>query len=147
MNEVFDLVDPNAAQAFLRRFPPEAQRRGHIRFREGAVEGLKMAKPGTSYTAVVQDAAWKNDVSLCYDPNQGWDGDCSCPVEFDCAHVFAAMTALLAEHRMALVRQLSAGQAGPATALAGLRSTPETRDTDDLGERLTAATRRAPRGE
>ena len=99
MDQSFQLPDPQGAQAFLRRLPAEVQRRGHTRYHEGAVESLKVIKPASAYSAVVQDTAWKLDVSLRYDPAEGWDADCSCPVEFDCAHVFAAMSALLAEHR------------------------------------------------
>jgi hypothetical protein len=143
VDQKFELLDPNAAQAFLRRFPPEVQRRGHDRFRSGAVESLTEAKTGAAYSAVVQDSAWKNEVSLSYDPVHGWDGFCSCPVEVDCAHVFAAMSALLAEHRMTVVRQLSTGQPGAAAALASLKAKAGFSDTGDLGERIMAATSRA----
>jgi hypothetical protein len=143
MHEAFELLDPVAAQAFLKSFPAEAQRRGHARFREGAVESLIVDQPGRFYSAVVQDAAWKNEVSLSYDPIEGWDGVCSCPVSSDCAHVFAAMSALLAEYRMVVVRQLSAGQAGAGAALANLRAGSESSEDEDLGERLISATGRA----
>jgi hypothetical protein len=143
MDDAMQLIDAQAAQVFLRRFPAEVQRRGHARFHEGAVESLTVIKPGISYSAIVQDAAWKNDVELHFDPTEGWNGDCSCPVEFDCVHVFAAMSALLAEHRMALVRQLSTGQAGAGTAAQGTGMKSEFSDADDLSDRLTAATGKA----
>lgn len=143
MDQAFEVPDANGAQAFLRSFPAEAQRRGQARYREGAVESLTISEPRKSFCAVVQDAAWKNEVSLYYNPAEGWDGTCTCPVEFECAHVFAAMSALLAEHRMAVVRKLSTGQAGAAAALAGLRAKPEFDDAEDLGERLLAATGRS----
>ena len=142
MDQKFELLDTNAAQAFLRRFPPEVQRRGHDRFRAGAVESLTVVKAGAVYSAVVQDAAWKNEVSLSYDPVDGWDGFCSCPVEVDCAHVFAAMSALLAENRMATVRQLSRGQPVAAAAMANLKAKAGFSDTGDLGERIMTATGR-----
>lgn len=34
-----------------------------------------------------QGSSWKNEVSLYYDPVEGWDGTCTCPVEFECAKV------------------------------------------------------------
>src|SRR5205814_727931 len=49
-------------------------------------------------------------------PVEGWTGDCSCPQEFDCEHIFAAMRALLAEHSTAAVRSLSAGVASISTS-------------------------------
>jgi hypothetical protein len=140
MDDVVTLVSYQAAQAFQKRFPAEVQRRGHLRFQEGAVESLRTLQPDSSYRAVVQDAAWKNEVSLQYDPVAGWSGSCSCPVESDCVHVFAAMSALLAEHRTALVRQLSTGQAGAAAALPSFEVKPESDDADGLRERLMAAT-------
>ena len=79
MDEVFQMTDAQAAQAFLNRFPPDAQRRGHERFRAGAVENLVVTAPGSAYSAEVQDSAWRNEVSLLYDPVNGWEGSCSCP--------------------------------------------------------------------
>src|SRR5262245_58969359 len=110
MDEVFQLQDPQSAQQFLRTFPAEVQRRGHERFREGRVQDLTVTEPGRSYAALVRDSAWDNQVTLNFDPEAGWAGLCSCPSKTHCVHIFAAMIALLAEHRTALVRQLSAGQ-------------------------------------
>src|SRR5690349_14884221 len=143
MDDGFELVDPDGAQAFLRSFPAEAQRRGHLRFQDGAVQELTVEKPGAAYSAQVRDAAWKNDVSLYYTQGEGWDGFCSCPVEFDCPHVFAAMSALLAEHRTAVVRQLSTGKSGTAAARAALKSRQEFGRAGELGEQIVAATGKA----
>jgi hypothetical protein len=143
MHDVFESIDAQAAQAFLRTFSAEAQRQGHARFHEGAVEGLQQENNGKSYSAIVQEAAWKNEVSLSHDPIDGWGGNCSCPVGVRCAHLFAAMSALLAEHRMAVVRKLSAGRAGSETILAKLKPRLEPEREEKLAERLTGTTGQA----
>ncbi|HTL17427.1 MAG TPA: hypothetical protein VL793_09330, partial [Patescibacteria group bacterium] len=141
MDEVFQIIDSTAAQAFLKRFPPEAQRRGQDRFRAGAVENLAVVCAGSAYAAEVLDIAWKNQVKLEYDPAGGWDGTCSCPGERHCAHVFAAMSALLAEHRTVAVRLLSSGQVG-GEALGKLTAKAAPEKPDDLRKQLMAATNR-----
>jgi hypothetical protein len=143
MDDAFQLQDPQAAQDYLRSFPAEVQRRGHARFREGRVEELKVIQPGISYDAMVQDSAWHNQVTLTHLAQGGWDGVCSCPSKILCVHIFAAMNALLAEHRMALVRQLSAGQVAAATPPSSPKAKPEPSEPEELDERLAAATGKA----
>jgi hypothetical protein len=138
VDDGFQLLDLASAQDFLRRFPPEIRQRGHNRFHEGAVEDLAVVTPGSAYTAVVKDAAWENQVMLTQ-AEEGWRGSCSCPARSGCVHVFAAMSALLAEHRMAAVRQLSTGQAASTVAMAGLRAKPEPPQTKDFRDQVRAA--------
>ena len=142
MEENVQLVDPDGAQAFLRRLPEESQRRGQARFRDGAVEPLTVVKPGTHYSATVSDAAWKNEVTLYYEPSQGWTGECTCPAEAQCAHVFAAMNALLAEHRMTVVRQLSTGQTSGGTKATSPPGRKESDKDQPLSEQLASITGR-----
>lgn len=139
MTEEFQLLDIEAVQAFLTDFPGEIRRRGHARFHDGTVEELAVLEPGRGYTAVVRDSAWKNDVRLTYKSEQGWSGTCSCPKGSGCVHVFAAMMALLAEHRMALVRQLSTGTATSNSALVPLSAKPEQLPEPELRDRVRAA--------
>src|SRR5260370_4605047 len=108
MKEAFELLDPAAAQSFLKSFGQAARRKGEALFRIGGVRELLIEQPGLTYSARVKDGAMQ-DVSLDYDQVDGWSGDCSCPQEFECEHVFAAMRALVAEHSAAAVRNLSAG--------------------------------------
>src|SRR5947209_9735150 len=98
MNNAFELLDADAAQLFLRRMPREAQRKGEACFRNGGVRDLVPEQPGISYSSLVHDGE-EHEVNLDYDAIDGWTGDCTCPQEFDCQHVFAAMSALLAENR------------------------------------------------
>ena len=51
-------------------------------------------------------------VRLSWYAAEGWDGVCTCPMQFSCKHLYAAMKALLAEHSVAAVRGLSSGLAG-----------------------------------
>src|SRR5438132_12627605 len=108
MNEAFELLDPRNAQAFLKSFDSTARRKGDAHFNLGHVHDLVAESPGMAYSAEVQDGQ-RREVYLHYVSVEGWSGDCTCPVEFDCEHVFAAMRALLAEHSAAAVRSLSAG--------------------------------------
>jgi len=139
VDDGFQLLDPAAAQEFLRRFPPEIRQRGHNRFHEGSVEDLTVITPGSAYAAVVRDAAWKNEVALTQAPDEAWSGRCSCPAGSGCVHVFAAMTALLAEHRTAAVRQLSTGQAASPVALANLRAKAEPLPVQDFRDHVRAS--------
>ena len=142
MNSAFELLDPQAAQRFLRRLPREAQRRGEACFRKGCVQDLVPEQPGISYSSLVHDGE-EHEVNLDYDAIEGWNGDCSCFKEVDCEHVFAAMSALLAEHRMAVVRNLSSGwQAQPASVPSPKSQTDATDPTTDLDKRLATATGR-----
>ena len=139
VDDGFQILDVAAAQEFLRRFPVAVRQRGHNRYHEGAVENLKVITPGVAYSALVRDSAWTNEVSLSQEPDAGWSGACSCPGGSYCVHVFAAMTALLAEHRTAAVRQLSTGQASSPAALASLRAKPETAEAPDFRDQARAA--------
>ncbi len=109
MDDDFQLSDVEAAQAFLRDFGREARRGGHGLFHRGAVTDLQVVQPGKSFRALVQDASSAYRVELARS-GQNWTTACQCHSFVHCAHIFAAMYALLAEHRAAVVRQLSTGQ-------------------------------------
>src|SRR5437588_10975508 len=137
MNDAFELLDPRNAQAFLKSFESEARRKGEAHFLQGRVHELTAEEPGMAYSAVVKDGR-PYEVYLQYDPIEGWSGDCSCPQEFDCEHVFAAMRALLAEHSTAAVRSLSAG-ASPASAGWTSSKSKSEEESGGLDRRLMAA--------
>src|SRR6266567_4157870 len=136
MNEAFELLDPLNAQAFLTSFDSTARRKGDAHFNLGHVRDLVAEDPGMAYSAEVQDGQ-KREVYLHYDSVEGWSGDCTCPVEEDCEHIFAAMRALLAEHSAAAVRSLSAGasSASPMRARGGKKQDEE---SGGLARRLMA---------
>src|SRR5438445_4902015 len=98
MDDVVRLLDAYSAQRFLKRLPAAARRKGDSVFRSGCVQNLVAKDPGMAYSAQVLDGK-HHKVDLHYDPEEGWEGACSCPQESDCEHVFATMSALLAEHR------------------------------------------------
>src|SRR5436190_5106259 len=100
MDNAFELLEPQEAQLYLRRFPRETQRKGEVCFRKGCVLDVVPEEPGVSYSSLVRDGE-EHEVYLECQPAEGWSGSCTCPQEFDCEHVFAAMSALLAEHRTA----------------------------------------------
>ncbi|HWX18373.1 MAG TPA: DEAD/DEAH box helicase [Candidatus Binatia bacterium] len=142
MDDAFELLDPQAAQDFLKRFPLAARRKGEACFRGGRVRSLVPEKPGRSYSAQVLDGQ-EYGVRLDFDQGEGWDAECSCPQGFNCEHAFAAMSALLAEHNTAAVRGLSAGLRGAVARLATTRVKPGTTDAADVARRLTVTTGRS----
>src|SRR5689334_19759237 len=139
MPDGFEIVDAQAGQRFLKQLPPQSRRKGESLFRSGRVQELSQQAPGMTFTSVVQDNGPKN-VYLQYDPEGGWEGDCDCIDEFDCPHVFAAMSALLAEHRTSVVRNLSAGISPRTSGM--LPGFPVDPNVHQLKERLAAVTGR-----
>ena len=144
MNEAFELLDPRNAQAFLKSFDAATRRKGDSHFNLSHVQDLAPEDPGMAYTARVQNGG-AEEVYLFYDSEDGWSGECSCPLEFQCEHIFAAMRALLAEHSAAAVRNLSAGVSSPSPRSArGSRK--EEDDSAGLARRLMATLARPLNG-
>ncbi|MBI3414240.1 MAG: DEAD/DEAH box helicase [Verrucomicrobia bacterium] len=118
MMDTFELHAPEMAAAYLDAFEPETRRRGEDYFRRGRVGEISCAEPGVRFVAPVQ-GSMLYQVELFYDDaDEGWFGDCTCPMEYDCKHAYAAMKALLAEQSVARVREISAGavaKSAPAT--------------------------------
>src|SRR2546427_7884437 len=136
MNDAFELLDPGNARSFLKSFEAQARRKGEAAFRTGRVHDLVAEQPGMADSAVVKDGEG-NEVNLHYAPVEGWSGEFSCPEEFDCEHVFAAMRALLAEHSTGAVRNLSAGVSTPASGW-GKAGQKTEEDAGGLARRLMA---------
>jgi hypothetical protein len=139
--DAFESLGPHEAQLFLKRLPPESRRKGQALFRSGRVQHLVPEQPGPAFSAVVADGA-EHTVYMSYDPKNGWDADCSCDLEFDCAHVFAAMCALVAEQSTTAVRNLSAGLSATPNLLAVSGRKIGSVHAQDLEQRLTAANSR-----
>ncbi len=130
--------DPRNAQAFLKKFAADIQRKGDACFRRGCVQDLAAEKPGTEYSANINNGELFN-VRLDYDAAKGWVGDCSCDKQSGCEHIFAAMRALLAEHSAAAVRSLSGGGAAASASLAAARTKPDIAESSELVHRLIAS--------
>lgn len=140
MDDAFQVLEPTKAQAYLMTFPPEVRRRGQECLRRGAVLDIVPEEPGTSYYCSVDDGE-QHDVELRYEFDEGWAGFCSCRRKGGCEHVFAAMNALLAEHRAAAVRGLSASEPASVARLAA--SKPRSSQGGELAAKLAAAHGRA----
>lgn len=109
MNDPFDMVDIDDAREYFNSFDLLTRQKGEAYFRKGRVKEVvpsKNAKPGTHFVAVVEGSNLYG-VDLTYTKQQGWGGHCSCPVEFDCKHIYAGLKALLAEQSLAAVRGIS----------------------------------------
>src|SRR6266545_2698942 len=113
MNDPFRLAAPVEAQRFLRSFDATTRRKGEKYFHQNRVINLMSQENGTALTASVRGGELY-EVDLDYVPDGGWCGECTCPMEVNCKHVYAAMQAALAEQSISSVRQLSAGLPGQA---------------------------------
>ena len=80
MDDAFELIDPQDAQSFLRRFPVDFRRKGEACFRTGRVLDLVPEESGIHYSGIVEDGE-EHEVYLRYDEAEGWGGTCSCPQE------------------------------------------------------------------
>jgi hypothetical protein len=65
--------------------------------------------PGYEYSATAIDKGEEYEVQLSNEGAAGWLGNCVCSPDGRCAHVYAAVALLLAEHRRAKVQALSSG--------------------------------------
>ena len=137
MSDEFELQDPQDARAFLTSFGGGATHKGESYFREGRVHELRPVVPGTHYSITVQGSELYT-VDLSYQEEDGWMGSCTCPMEFECKHVYAAMKALLAEHSVASVRGISAGASGK-TPPAPVAAKAAPVSTQTLAQELVAA--------
>jgi hypothetical protein len=88
--------DPQAdLTLWLDDFAPSDQSRGRAYYAEGRVRALSIARDGdriTVSTAVRGTRAYA--CHLSHEPNDGWAGDCSCPIGYDCKHLYASGLAL-----------------------------------------------------
>ena len=136
----FEGFQLDAVQRYLSSFDSRTKKKGESYFRSGAIQSVECSEPGRIYTATVLGGELY-EVILTYD--DGWSSECSCPMEFDCKHTYAALQQLLAEHSSAAVADLSetAGKTFPATkpkpALAPSASFVDT-IRKKLGRKLTA---------
>ncbi len=88
-----------AAERFLAEFPANARRKGEALFRAERVGELVCwsSNPKRFETFVLGSQTYEARVWLDDEADEEiWDGDCTCPVEFECKHCYAAMRALIA---------------------------------------------------
>ncbi len=142
MDDAFEIPEPHSAQAFLAGLPSEARRKGEALFRAQRVHKLQVKEDGTSFSALVKDGV-EQEILLSYDDEMGWEGDCSCELAWDCEHVCAGMSALLAEHRYQTTNQLVQNAAASKPASKPAAPPPKPAEAD-LAGMIKAATGRNP---
>jgi len=129
------LPDPDLLRAYLAEMDPRTQARGQEYFRQGFVHEVRQTSP-TTFEATV-DGSESYDVFFRYTSQDGWDGQCSCPVEdWECKHLYAFGKALLAEHSVASVQSLSRLKADAAE---NVTSAPRSGRGLSLAEEVRAA--------
>jgi hypothetical protein len=104
--EDFEGFDAVAGGRYLKAFDASTRKKGEKYFRMGAVLSLTCIDTGNRYLAEVRGGALYC-VEMFYD-EEGWCAECSCPMEYDCKHAYAAFNQLLVEHTNAYVQTLSA---------------------------------------
>ena len=85
------LQDSAALKRFLGEFDRTTMQRGEHYFKYNAVLRLDCDEPGVRYSATVR-GSMNYEVGLFYEAGE-WDGDCTCPVGYECKHIYAAMLA------------------------------------------------------
>ena len=133
--------DPQANLAlWLDDFAPSDQARGRAYHAEGRVRALNVAHDGDR---IVVTAAVRGTRAyachLSHEPFDGWAGDCSCPVAYECKHLYASGLAL----------QLRLGDSLPSSTLppGGNRRRPAAPPADyeaDLIAKFTTVIGRPP---
>jgi len=84
-----ELVETNLDATYLES--------GRKYFKDGHVENLQLTKKGQPITAeVIGRSSKPYQVSIVFDKHD-IDGDCTCPMQFNCKHVAATLYAALAE--------------------------------------------------
>ena len=93
MNPLFSTAE---IQSYLDRFPKQSRRRGHHYYRDHAVAQVSCVEADRKYAAVVSGSE-DYELTFEYDAEaHQWEAECTCPVSFECKHIFAAMLALQA---------------------------------------------------
>src|SRR5215218_2808024 len=86
--------------------PPGSKKRGSKYFQDGRVHDIQQ-DDACSFSGTVRGGE-DYKVSLEFIPDEGWWGECTCPMDYqDCKHLFAFGKALLAEHNHSRVQDLS----------------------------------------
>jgi len=126
MNPLFAISE---IQSFLGSFPSKSRRRGKHYFAANAVAEVICVKPDREYAALVSGGE-DYEVAFEYDPeDHSWAAECTCPVTYECKHIYAAMLALqanaakLCESKLANGKSSRKARQKPATVT--LRSAPQ----------------------
>lgn len=82
----------SSAHEYLRTFPAATIEKGARLFSSSAVRGVEVSRDDVCLAEVMGTALYY--VTLTHEDGE-WFGECTCPVEIDCKHCYAAMQALL----------------------------------------------------
>ena len=85
------LLDADSIKRYLGEFDRTTAGRGTHYFKYNAVLQLRCDEPGARYSATVR-GSMDYEVTLFYGSGE-WDGECTCPVGYECKHIYAAMLA------------------------------------------------------
>lgn len=86
------LQDAASIKRYLAEFDRTTAERGKYYFKVNAVLRLGCEQPGECYFATVRGGA-DYEVTIFFEGDE-WDGECTCPMGYDCKHIYAAMLAL-----------------------------------------------------
>lgn len=109
MSDLGEIPAAEDLAKFLRSFPAKAQEQGEKLSRANRVSRLRTTVPGFLFEGEVDDGD-RIRVRLLCDKSRGvWNGLCTCSIGTKCGHIHAVGKALLAEHSIFQVNDLSAG--------------------------------------
>ena len=137
MNDHTSPPAPAQLQRYLGSFDRTTAARGAHYFKYGAVLKVACEEPGDRYSAIVR-GSFDYEVNLYFEDG-GWDGDCSCPVGYECKHIYA----------VALAVQKELGTSAPVTVPAPPKRAAKSSAApkSPLAERVAAALGRPLRGQ
>ncbi|MBN2505993.1 MAG: DEAD/DEAH box helicase [Verrucomicrobia bacterium] len=138
MDRTFELSHFQEAEDFLAGFDRATRMRGEAYVRERRVEAITCIEPGARYVATVRGTQ-VYETLLLYDEADGWSGECTCPMEFDCKHVYAALKTLLAAPAAAAVGNPGARSSRSRPPAARFPVASRVPPDSELASRLAAA--------
>jgi len=125
MSNSFSMPDLDGAQEHLRSFDAQARKKGEAAFSSGRVLSVEVVKPSRLYAAKVQEGSRTRVVKFEHSPDAGWYEECDCKEALGCEHAYAGLKAMLAEHSLAEVRDISAGAANTSSPRESASPRPE----------------------
>lgn len=79
------------AFVYLESFDKKTRHQGEVCFRDGKVKEIRLVNGADSLSIEAVVGGMQTHRVVFTFSEDGWDGECTCPVSFDCKHCYAAM--------------------------------------------------------
>jgi superfamily II DNA or RNA helicase len=124
----------SSARKYLRTFPAATMKKGAGLFASSAVRDVEMSRDDICLAEVMGTMLYH--ATLAHEDGE-WFGECTCPVEVDCKHCYAAMRALLEWTGVPAAKPVAQAPGQPAKASRASRQTFTADIEQKLGRELT----------